>query len=121
MTHVNLDVAPEGVRQFLLSVVADPAGAVLETGGQTVAVLMPAPAETCGEVWTDAKNARRCELIERKYSAGLTPSETGELALLQDAFYCHLERVAPLPLDAARQLDQELLQKAAAAPVANST
>jgi hypothetical protein len=65
--------------------------------------------------WTDEKNRRRCELIDRKYDHGLSPTEEGELALLQDALYRHIDKVAPLPLDAARGLHQELLQKAAQA------
>jgi DNA-directed RNA polymerase subunit F len=51
-------------------------------------------------------------LIDRKYDHGLSPSEQAELALLQNAMYRHIDKVAPLPLDAARSLHQELLEKA---------
>ena len=50
-----------------------------------------------------------------KYDHGLSPVEEAELALLQDAMHRYIERVAPLPLDAARSLHQEVLQKAAQA------
>jgi hypothetical protein len=69
--------------------------------------------------WTEEKNQRRCELIDRKYDHGLSPAEEAELALLQDAMYRTIDKVAPLPLDAARSLHQELLQKAARAQDAN--
>jgi hypothetical protein len=59
------------------------------------------------------RNRRRCELIDRKYDHGLSLTEEAELALLQDAMYRALDRVAPLPLDETRRLHQELLQKAA--------
>jgi hypothetical protein len=71
------------------------------------------------EDWTEEKNRRRCELIDRKYDHGLTPAEDAELALLQDAMYRYIDKVAPLPLDEARSLHQELLQKAAQAQDAN--
>jgi hypothetical protein len=58
-------------------------------------------------------------LIDRKYNHGLSPSEEAELALLQDAMYRTIDKVAPLPLDTARSLHQELLQKAASAQDAN--
>ena len=69
--------------------------------------------------WTEEKNRRRYELIDRKYDHGLIPCEEAELALLQDAFHRYIDQVAPLPLDAARSLHQELLQRAARAQDAN--
>jgi hypothetical protein len=60
-------------------------------------------------------------LLDRKYDHGLSPTEEAELALLQDALYRFVDQVAPLPLDAARSLHQELLQKAAQASDANPT
>ena len=64
------------------------------------------------ELWTDAKNQRRCDLIDRKYAGGLNPAETAELTVLQEQMLRYRQRVAPLPLEAARQLHQELLKKA---------
>src|SRR5438477_13001265 len=113
MTHVNLDGLEEAVKQFVLAVAVDPAGSVLELNGRPVAWVVPAapPAANGDEAWTEAKNQRRCDLIDRKYAGSLTPAETFELAWLQQAMLRHRQRVAPLPLDAARRLHQELLAR----------
>jgi hypothetical protein len=124
MTHVNLDTQPEVVRQFVLALSASPDGAILESAGRPVACVVPPPKSTTpgngpdGE-WTEEKNRRRGVLLDRKYDQGLSPTEEAELALLQDALYRFIDQVAPLPLDAARRLHQELLQKAAQAQDAN--
>jgi antitoxin (DNA-binding transcriptional repressor) of toxin-antitoxin stability system len=117
MTHVNLDTQPEVVRQFLLELAAATEGIVLESAGRPVACLVPPSRAANGqnvsdEAWTEEKNRRRGELIDRKYDHGLSPAEEAELALLQDAMYRHVDRVAPLPLDRVRALHQELLQQA---------
>jgi hypothetical protein len=70
--------------------------------------------ETEDGTWTEAKNQRRCELIDRKYVGSLTPVETRELARLQAQMLRHRQRVAPLPLEDARRLYQELLAGAIA-------
>src|SRR5262245_38217749 len=77
MTHVSLDGADESVRQFVLAVSRDPAGSVLEIDGRPVAWVVPVgPAPADGdETWTEAKNQRRCDLIDRKYAGGLAPAE----------------------------------------------
>ena len=82
-----------------------------------MACVVPPPKSTDGaaaeqEEWTEEKNRRRCELIDRKYDRGLNSTEEAELALLQNAMYRHIDKIAPLPLDAARRLHQELLDKA---------
>jgi len=120
MTHVNLDTQPEVNRQFLLALSASPDGAVLVSADRPVASVVAPPRSTKGtgeqeEEWTREKNRRRCALIDRKYDHGLSPSEEAELALLQDAMYRCIDKVAPLPLGAARNLHQDLLQKAARA------
>lgn len=121
MTHVNLDTQPEVVRQFVLSVSASPDGVVLESAGRAVACVLPPPRDASvpeGE-WTEEKNQRRGALLDRKYDLGLSPAEEAELALLQGALHRYIDRVAPLSLDAARTLHQDLLQKAARAQDAN--
>lgn len=55
------------------------------------------------ESWTEAKNARRCALINRKYSsdptdADLTEAETAELAALRAEHAAWLESVSPMML-----------------------
>ena len=116
MTHVNLDAQPAAVRQFMLTLAVPPDGTVLELGGRPVAYLVPPPQTNGGEIadesWTDARNRRRCELIDRKYDNGLTATEDFEIAALQTAMDCHVDRVAPLPLEAARKRHQQLLEKA---------
>lgn len=115
-----MDGQPEAVRQFVLGLSVPPEGAVLELSGQPVSCLMPLPVATNGKPvnpsdWTEAKNARRGELIDRKYAGTLTPQEGIELAGLQEEMLHYRQRVAPLPLEDARRLHQELLTKARAA------
>jgi hypothetical protein len=122
MTHVNLDGLDASLRQLVLTLAGDPAGSVLELGGRPVAWVVPAVLSPSNgdEEWTDAKNQRRCDLIDRKYAGSLTPAETVELAQLQEQMLRHRRRVAPLPLDEARRLYQELLNKAASQPQAGA-
>jgi hypothetical protein len=115
MTHINLDGQPEAVKQFFLALPADPEGAVVERNGRAVARIVPAE-DTGGkhpadEPWAEAKNARRCALIDREIDGTLTPDEAAELRRLQQAMLRHRRRVAPLPLADARRLHQELLAK----------
>lgn len=118
MTHINLDTQPEVIRQFVLSLSASGEGVVLESEGRAVACVIPSPgpvgqAPLPESEWTEAMNQRRGALLDRKYDHGLDPAEEAELTILQATLYRHIDRVAPLPLDAARDLHQELLRKAA--------
>lgn len=61
--------------------------------------------------WTEAKNARRCELIDKKIHGTLQEGEADELALSQDALSIYVNRVAPLPIEAAQRLHDELLKR----------
>jgi hypothetical protein len=121
MKHVNLDSLDEPVRKLLLAVALEPAGSVLESNGHAVAWVLPADGQNGGadEPWTDARNARRCDLIDRKYGGALTPPEALELAKLQAAMLRHRQRVAPLPLAELRRLHQELLNKEPEGPEAD--
>ncbi len=120
MNHVSLDGVDESVRQFVLAAAGNPAGTVLELNGRPVAwVLPPGPASNGDEAWTEAKNQRRCELIDRKFAGGLTPPELVELAQLQEEMLRHRQRVAPLPLEDARRMHQDLLTKVSSAPPAD--
>jgi hypothetical protein len=114
MTRVKLDRLEESVKQCLLKMARDPGGSVLELNGRPLAWVVPAPtAPSDGdESWSEAKNQRRCDFIERKYTGSLTPNEAVELAQLQDRMLRHRQRVAPLPLEDARRLHQELLHRA---------
>jgi hypothetical protein len=115
MTHVNLDTQPEVIHQFVLALSLSAHGIVLESAGRPVACVVPPPRAANGASsqpgeWTAEKNRRRGELLDRKYDHGLSPAEEAELALLQDALYRFVDQFAPLPLDAARSLHQELLE-----------
>src|SRR5258708_695460 len=112
MKHIRLESQPEAVRQFVLTLAVPPDGAVLEFGGEPVACVLP-PAKTtngppaASKVWTKAKNPRRCDLIDRKYTGTLTTQEAAELTRLQEEMLRYRQRVAPLPLEYARRLHQE--------------
>jgi hypothetical protein len=61
--------------------------------------------------WSEQTNSRRCDLIDRDIQGLITTSEKLELQQLQDQFYQYLDTAAPIPLDGARRLHQELLKK----------
>ena len=117
MNHILLDKQDEAVKRFFLTLPVDAQGSVVELDGQAVACVLPPPKVTSGttEVWTDAKNNRRCDLIDREFDGPpLTPAEIVELAGLQDEMLRYRQRVAPLPIESVRRLHQELLAKVAA-------
>ncbi len=51
------------------------------------------------------------DLIKKKHAHGLSAVELVELAGLQDEMLRYRQKVAPLPLDEARRLHQELLTR----------
>jgi hypothetical protein len=81
-----------------------------------VAQVLPVPADDAaldgGSPWTEADNARRCALIDQEIAGTLTIAEAQELSRLQRAMLRHRQRVAPLPLEDARSLYQDLLARA---------
>ena len=113
MTHVSLDLQDSVIQQFVLALAADPSGSVLEVNGRPVACIVPTHGSTLETEWTDAKNARRVALIQIKYTGELSPTEHAELATLQHEMLRFRQKVAPLPLDDARKLHQELLARVA--------
>jgi hypothetical protein len=119
MNRVNLNTQHETVQRFILALTADRAGSILEMNGEAVACVVPPPKSVTGhatsEEWTEPKNARRCNLIDREIDGVLTPAEAVELRQLQDEMLRYQNKVAPWPIQAARQLHQELLKKAAQA------
>jgi len=62
-----------------------------------------------GDKWSVEKDARRCTLIDREIDGSLTPDESQELVFLQDQMLEDRRRLAPLPLDVARDLHRRLL------------
>ncbi len=61
--------------------------------------------------WTNEKNHRRCELVDKEIDGTLSPAEKAELEVLQAEMLAYRRKVAPLPLSDLRELHQELLQK----------
>jgi hypothetical protein len=114
MKHIDLDTMDEGLKNLVLSLSTEAGGSVLEMNGRAVAWVVPAvAAPTNGEeIWTEEKNVRRCDLITQKYTSTLSPTEAVELAQLQEQMLRYRQRVAPLPLEDARKLHEELLAKA---------
>ena len=120
MKRIELNSQGDAVRRFFLSLPVDADGSLVELNGQAVArVFGIAKAGNSAELhpapWTEAKNQRRCELIDKDIDDHLTPQEVMELEALQRQMDRHLRTVAPLPLEDARRLHQELLAKAEAA------
>lgn len=112
--HIALESQDEAVKRFFLSLTVEAQGSVVEMNGQPIACLVPVAAngkDDDGE-WADAKNHRRCQLIDKEIDGTLTPPEAAELQQLQRAMLRYRHKVAPLPLAAARQLHQELLERA---------
>jgi hypothetical protein len=117
VNHILLEKQDEAVKRFFLSLPADAQGSVVELNGQAIACVLPPPKATNGstEAWTDAMNNRRCDLIDREFDGPpLTPAEVVELANLQEEMLRYRQRVAPLPIEDARRLHQELLARVTA-------
>ena len=111
MNHVDLNSAPEVVRQVILSFPAS--GTVFELDGQPVACLIPPPTkDDDGGEWTAAKNDRRFYLIDKEINGSITREESVELETLQARMGRWLDKVAPLPLEYVRRLHRELLEAA---------
>jgi len=118
VNHIALDNEDEAIRRFVLSLPVGANGSVLELEGRAVACVVPIieePVEANG-AWSEAKNARRCALIDKEIDGRLSAGEAVELHRLQHQMLAHRHKVAPLPLAEARKLHQELLAKARRRP-----
>ena len=85
MNHFALDKEDEAIKRFVLSLPVGASGAVLELGSRAVACLVPVVEERLEErgAWSEAKNARRCALINKEIDGTLSAGEAVELHLLQ--------------------------------------
>jgi hypothetical protein len=63
--------------------------------------------------WNDAKNARRCALIDKKHDVGLLPAEETELDRLQAELAAQQRLVTPRPLAILELLEEALRPRAA--------
>jgi hypothetical protein len=103
------------VKRFILALTVEQGASVLELNGKAVACVVPPPrpVSSTSDDWNDDKNDRRCNLIDREIDGVITPEEAVELRQLQDEMLRYQQKVAPWPIEAARQVHQELLKKAA--------
>jgi hypothetical protein len=60
--------------------------------------------------WLEGFNERRIDLIDKDIQGNITTEERAELAELQRRAVAHRDRVAPLPIEGARRLHQQLLE-----------
>jgi hypothetical protein len=113
---ISLNDQDETVKQFFESLVPDPDGAMVELKDRRVSILVSPvqQMDRADESWTDTKNRRRSDLVDKEIDGTLTPAEATELADLQRQMMRYVDRVAPLPLEEARRLHQQLLEKARA-------
>ena len=65
--------------------------------------------------WSEEKDRRRCELIDKSVHAELTGVELHELSELQHEAESHFDEVAPPPIDGALQIHAQLLKLASGA------
>lgn len=61
--------------------------------------------------WTDEKNRRRVELIDRKVAGTITAGESFELADLQQQAEAHFDQIAPPPIQGVAEIHQQLLNR----------
>ena len=61
-----------------------------------------------GDSWTEYKNQRRCELIDREIDGVITPLEQIELESLQAQMVRYRQKLAPLPIEYAKKLHAEV-------------
>ena len=105
MSMVQTDYAQvlQKVRTWPPEVRQNLAGEILES--------LEADSSTPPGEWNETRNARRCALIDKEIDAALTPAERVELELLQKQAVVYRDRVAPLPIEGARKLHEQLLAR----------
>ena len=62
--------------------------------------------------WTDERNERRCDLVDKEIEGTLTKAERLELEDLQNQMLAYRRKVAPRPIAHARRVHQQLLKEA---------
>ncbi len=117
MKHIDLNTQEEAIQRFFQSLPVDREGALVELKGHPVARVLPVgngvrAVQQYAGPWTEAKNARRCELVDREIEGTLMPEEAAELAVLQEQMLQERRRLAPVPLEDLQKLHQKLLEKA---------
>lgn len=115
MTRVEIDRTSDEVRKFLMTLNDEESVVILTLHGQPVLrVIQERLVSGVGsDDWTDEKNNRRCQLINKKYDTGVSAEEQKELDHLQMQLYRHREQELPLPYEFADRLFRELERKSA--------
>ena len=93
----------------------------VQTGQDVVHLIQMAVTQfVAGEVdgaadgeWTEEKESRRGQLIDRDIQGTITPAEQVELASLTREGNQHYDSVAPRPIDGAIRLHHQLLNRRA--------
>jgi hypothetical protein len=78
---------------------------------EEIAKSLAAELPTTDGEWNDAKNERRCELIDKDIQGGLNAAERREFESLTQQMRVHRRTVAPIPIAGAIRLHQQLLEK----------
>ena len=116
MKHISLDAHHESVQRFVMDLSIDSNASVLELNGRALACVLPMSKGANGrddrDDWNEIKNARRRILIDQEISGTLDAADAAELECLQKEMLRHRRRVAPLPLEEARALHQQLMAQA---------
>lgn len=102
---IECDEMEEPVKRFLGSLDVSNEASMIEVNGRRVyLVVRPQRDPHQSEMlWNEVKDRRRHELIDLKIDSKLNPLEAVELAELEEEFDQHLNRVAPLPIESARE------------------
>ena len=104
-------------KQFLEELLGQPLSEgeqvyIMVYSGQETEVKNRSPRQSpANSGWTKARNSRRVELIDRQIEGSLSPEERVELDFLQQQFRAFRQQDAPLPIEKARELHGELLEK----------
>jgi hypothetical protein len=69
------------------------------------------PTPGAEEEWSDEKNTRRCELIEKEIDGSISDAEREELGQLQAEVDEYVRRVAPRPLNEIEEIKRLLLRE----------
>ncbi|OWK36213.1 hypothetical protein [Fimbriiglobus ruber] len=107
---IEPDTIDEPVKQFLTGLDISTEPSIVEVNGRRIFIVVrPANADTTyEEPWTDAKAHRRYDLVNKEIGATISPEEAVELAQLNDELDHHISKVAPLPLEHARNILAQL-------------
>lgn len=88
-------------------VVLEP-GPVLPDGTEVTVSCPDVSPDTKGEEWTEERNRRRLDLIDKEIAETITPDEAEELARLQAKVEENIDKTHPLPFDMPRELREKV-------------